>query len=225
VVLSVTDTGIGMEEKTREKIFEPFFTTKGPEKGTGLGLAMVYGIVKKHDGYIHVFSEPGKGTTFRIHLPAGEAPPEARSIRENEAVPGGNETILLADDDEAVRKLAELALREYGYRVLTSRNGEEAVEIFRKEKEIGLVLLDVVMPKMGGREALVVMRGTDPGLKAILMSGHALDESIGLVVAVPAAPLLQKPFGPVMLARKVREVLDGAGSAPMARADVVLDKG
>ena len=219
VVLSVTDTGIGMDEKTREKIFEPFFTTKGPEKGTGLGLAMVYGIVKKHDGYIHVFSEPGKGTTFRIHLPAVEAPPEEKATRGDEAVRGGNETILLADDDEAVRKLAELALREYGYRVLTSRNGEEAVEIFRKETGIALVLLDVAMPKMGGREACAVMRGTDSGLKAILMSGHAFDESPGQIPTVPEIPFLQKPFGPVLLARKVREVLDGAGSAPMARAD------
>ena len=219
VVLSVTDTGIGMDEKIREKIFEPFFTTKGPEKGTGLGLAMVYGIVKKHDGYIHVFSEPGKGTTFRIHLPAVDAPPEVRSTRGDEAVRGGNETILLADDDEAVRKLAELALREYGYRVLTSRNGEEAVEIFRKETGIALVLLDVAMPKMGGREACAVMRGTDSGLKAILMSGHAFDESPEQIPTVPEIPFLQKPFGPVLLARKVREVLDGAGSAPMARAD------
>jgi CheY-like chemotaxis protein len=140
-------------------------------------------------------------------------------------VRGGNETILLAEDDEVVRKLAELALRECGYRVLTSRNGEEAVEIFRKEKEIGLVLLDVVMPKMGGREAVAAMRGPDPGFKAILMSGHAFDESPGQVATVPEVPFLQKPFGPILLARKVREVLDGAGSAPMARADVVLDKG
>ena len=219
VVLSVTDTGIGMDEKIREKIFEPFFTTKGPEKGTGLGLAMVYGIVKRHDGYIHVFSEPGKGTTFRIHLPAVDAPPEVRSTRGDEAVRGGNETILLAEDDEAVRKLAELALREYGYRVLTSQDGEDAVEIFRKEKGIAIVLLDVVMPKMGGREALAVMRGTDRGLKAILMSGHTFDESHGQVATVPEVPFLQKPFGPIMLARKVREVLDGAGSAPAAPAD------
>jgi PAS domain S-box-containing protein len=219
VALSVTDTGIGMDKKIREKIFEPFFTTKGPEKGTGLGLAMVYGIVKRHDGYIHVFSEPGKGTTFRIHLPAVDAPPEERSTRGDETVRGGNETILLADDDEAVRKLAELALREYGYPVLTSRNGEDAVEIFRKEKEIGLVLLDVVMPKMGGREALAVMRGTAPGLKAILMSGYSFDESQGQGAMFPDVPLLQKPFGPILLAKKVREMLDGAGSSPMARAE------
>jgi len=219
VALSVTDTGIGMDEKIREKIFEPFFTTKSPEKGTGLGLAMVYGIVKGHDGYIQVFSEPGKGTTFRIHLPAVEAPPEEKATRGDEPVRGGNEAILLADDDEAVRKLAELALREYGYRVLTSRNGEEAVEIFQEETGIALALLDVVMPKMGGREALAAMRGIDPGLKAILMSGHSFDESHGQIAMFPDVPLLQKPFGPILLAKKVREVLDGAGTAPMARAD------
>ncbi len=225
VVLSITDTGIGMDEKTRERIFEPFFTTKGPEKGTGLGLAMVYGIVKKHEGYIHVFSEPGMGTTFRVHLPAVEAPPEERSTRGYEAVRGGNETILLAEDDEAVRKLAELALQEYGYRVLASRNGEEAVESFRKGKRVALVLLDVAMPKMGGREALAVMRGTDPGLKAILMSGHAVGEGHGPVATAPEPPFLQKPFGPVVLARKVREALDGAGETPVARDDIVSDKG
>jgi CheY-like chemotaxis protein len=180
---------------------------------------MVYGIVKGHDGYIQVFSEPGKGTTFRIHLPAVEAPPEEKATRGDEPVRGGNEAILLADDDEAVRKLAELALREYGYRVLTSRNGEEAVEIFQEETGIALALLDVVMPKMGGREALAAMRGIDPGLKAILMSGHSFDESHGQIAMFPDVPLLQKPFGPILLAKKVREVLDGAGTAPMARAD------
>jgi len=208
-VLSVTDTGTGMDEKTREKIFEPFFTTKGPEKGTGLGLAMVHGIVKRHDGYVHVFSEQGKGTAFRIHLPAVDGLPEERSSREAEAVRGGEETILLAEDDDSVRKLTELTLREYGYRVLTARNGEDAVEIFRSGKGIALVLLDVGMPRMDGREAMAAMREIDPGIKAILMSGHAFDKSFERTASDPEIPRIQKPFGPMVLARKVRNVLDG----------------
>ncbi len=212
VVLSVTDTGIGMDEKTRERIFEPFFTTKGPEKGTGLGLAMVYGIVKRHDGFVHVFSEPGKGTTFRIHLPAVEAPAEERSSRGQESVRGGDETILLAEDDEAVRNLAEMALRQHGYRVLSARDGREAVDIFSREKGIALVLLDAVMPKMSGGEALSVMRRADPVLKAIVMSGHSFEKGGGTAAPSEETGYLQKPFGPIVLARKVREALDAGAT-------------
>jgi PAS domain S-box-containing protein len=208
-LLTVSDTGIGMDEKTRERVFEPFFTTKGPDKGTGLGLAMVYGIVKQHGGFIHLYSEAGKGTTFKVYFPAVEAQPDAvPTIRREEIVRGGTETILLAEDEEALRALAERILTGFGYTVLVARNGEEAIEIFRKNNEIVLAVLDVVMPRKGGKEAFEEMHKQNPRLKVIFMSGYAPNGIHDSFVLIAGTPFLQKPFGPTILARKVREVLD-----------------
>ena len=210
-VLSVSDTGIGMDEGTRDRIFEPFFTTKGPDKGTGLGLAVVYGVVKQHNGFIHVYSEPGKGTTFRIYFPAVDVPPDLNVVVTREVFRGGSETILLAEDNESVRHLAEQTLITQGYRLLTARDGEEAVDIFRRHgKEIAIVVLDMVMPKMGGKQAYDEMIATNPGLKAIFMSGYSADAIHDSFVLHPGVTFLQKPFAPGSLARAVREVLDKA---------------
>jgi PAS domain S-box-containing protein len=209
-VLSVSDTGIGMDEATRERIFEPFFTTKGPDKGTGLGLAMVYGIVKQHDGFIHVYSEPGKGTTFRVYFPEVDAPADAKVVASQGVARGGCETILLAEDDESVRHLMEQTLISYGYRVLIACDGEEAVGIFRREgKEIAMAVLDVVMPKKGGKQAYDEMIKTFPGLKVLFLSGYSANAIHDDFVLHPGIPFLQKPFDLPSLARKVREVLDG----------------
>jgi PAS domain S-box-containing protein len=208
-LLTVSDTGVGMDEKTRERVFEPFFTTKGPDKGTGLGLAMVYGIVKQHGGYIHLYSEPGKGTAFKVYFPAIEAQPDAvPTIRREEIVRGGMETILLAEDEESIRSFIERALKELGYNVLVARNGEEAIEIFMQNKEIVLALLDVVMPRKGGKEAFEEMHKQNPRLKVIFMSGYSANAIHDSFVLIAGTPFLQKPFGPTILARKIREVLD-----------------
>ena len=209
-VLSVSDTGIGMDEGTRERIFEPFFTTKGPDKGTGLGLAVVYGIVKQHNGFIHVYSEPGKGTTFRIYFPAVDVSPDLKVVSARGIIRGGSETILLAEDNDSVRHLTEQTLISYGYRVLIACDGEEAVDIFRRHgKEIAMVVLDVVMPKKGGKQAYDEMIETIPGLKVLFLSGYSADAIHDSFVLHPGIPFLQKPFGPGALARKVREVLGG----------------
>jgi len=208
--LSVSDTGIGMDEETRGRIFEPFFTTKGPDKGTGLGLAVVYGVVKQHNGFIHVYSEPGKGTTLRIYFPAVDVPPDSKVVAARGIIRGGNETILLAEDDESVRNLTEKTLSSYGYRVLIAVDGEEAVDIFRRHgKEIAMVVLDVVMPKKGGKRAYDEMAATTPGLKVLFLSGYSADAIHDSFVLHPGIPFLQKPFGLGTFARKVREVLDG----------------
>jgi len=208
-LLTVSDTGIGMDEKTRERVFDPFFTTKGPDKGTGLGLAMVYGIVKQHGGFVHLYSEPGKGTAFKVYFPAVEVQPDAvPTIRVEEILRGGVETILFAEDEEAIRALVERTLRELGYTVLVARNGEEAIAIFHQNKEIALAVLDVVMPRKGGKEAFEEMHQQHPGLKVIFMSGYSANAIHESFVLTAGMPFLQKPFSPTTLSRKVREVLD-----------------
>ena len=210
-MLTISDTGIGMDQKTQERVFEPFFTTKGPDKGTGLGLAMVYGIIKQHDGFIHLYSEPGMGTIFKIYLPPLEEAPEVVVPTKPSAIQGGIETILLAEDDESVRMLVERTLTGLGYTVLPTRNGEDAVSVFRENAErISLALLDVVMPVKGGREAYEDMHKVKPELKVIFTSGYTANAVHESFVLIAGVPFLAKPFGPDALARKVREVLDKA---------------
>ena len=209
-LLEVSDTGIGMDEATRERAFEPFFTTKGPDKGTGLGLSVVYGIVKQHKGSINLYSEPGKGSTFKIYIPAIEAAPEVRVAVKPEPIRGGSETILLAEDEEPIRALAERILKEIGYTVLSASNGEEAIEVFRRHKEtISLAVLDVVMPRMSGKAAFETIHKLNPLLKVIFMSGYTANAIHQSFVLTTGLPYLSKPFGPSSLTRKVREVLDG----------------
>ncbi len=210
VVLTVSDTGMGMDQKTQERVFEPFFTTKGPDKGTGLGLAMVYGIVKQHNGFIHLYSEPGKGTTFKTYLPPVEAAPDVTVPSKPSGIRGGTERILLAEDDESVRMLVERTLMGLGYTVSVARNGEEALEVFLKNVDrIDLAILDVVMPGKGGKAAYEEMHKTRADLKVIFMSGYTANAVHESFILIAGIPFLSKPFGPDALARKVREVLDG----------------
>ncbi len=210
VVLSVSDTGIGMDEETRGHVFEPFFTTKEADKGTGLGLAVVYGIVKQHNGFIHVYSEPGKGTTLRAYFPVVDVPPDTKVTAPPGIIRGGSETILLAEDDESIGRLAERILSSYGYRVLVATNGEEAIDLFRRhDKEISIAVLDVIMPKKGGKQAYNEMAKTNPGLKVLFLSGYSAAAIHESFVLLPGLSFLQKPFSPTVLVRKVREVLDG----------------
>ncbi|OGW26597.1 MAG: hypothetical protein A2X56_07790 [Nitrospirae bacterium GWC2_57_13] len=209
MLLSVTDTGHGMEEYLKEKIFEPFFSTKDIGKGTGLGLSMVYGIVKQHNGYINVYSEPGKGTTFKIYLPLIEgelAPPELRPPVE---VVGGTETILLAEDDPAVRNLAATLLRAQGYKVIIAEDGEEAVARFREnQKAISLVVLDVVMPKKSGKTAYDEINLIRPGQKALFVSGYTSNLIHKKGILEEGREFISKPFTPSSFLQKVRAVLD-----------------
>ncbi|TRZ96935.1 MAG: PAS domain S-box protein [Deltaproteobacteria bacterium] len=209
--LTVSDTGTGMDKETLGKVFEPFFTTKPVGKGTGLGLSSVYGIVKQSGGFIHAYSEPGNGSSFKIYFPAVEAPPDVvPDKRREEAVHGGTETILLAEDEESLRGLAERILAELGYTVHVARDGEEAIEVLNREENIDLAILDMVMPRKGGKEAYEEMRNRNPNLKALFMSGYSADAMHESFVLIPGTPFLPKPFTPSALARKVREVLDKA---------------
>ena len=208
VLLAVADSGTGMDDATRKRAFEPYFTTKAPGKGTGLGLSMVYGIVKQNGGFVFLDTRPGKGTTFRIYFPASEEVSEEKKEKREVAVKGGAETILLAEDEEAIRNLAERSLRGYGYEILAARDGAEAVALCEAHPEIAIAVLDVVMPRMGGKEALDAMRLFRPDLKALFTSGYSTDRIHESFVLLPGIEFLPKPYGPASLARRVREVLD-----------------
>jgi PAS domain S-box-containing protein len=205
-LVSFTDTGHGMDGKTRESVFEPFFTTKEVGRGTGLGLSIVYGIVKQHGGAVNVRSRPGKGAAFGIYLPIVE--PEIKSAGpEKLSIPAGKgETVLLAEDDAIVRKVTGEILREYGYRVVEAADGEEAVRKYRENREdIRLLILDMIMPGKTGRQACTEIRTLDPGVKAIFVSGYTDKE----IIPKEDGDFVSKPVTPGELLAKIRKHLDG----------------
>ncbi|MBP7527623.1 MAG: PAS domain S-box protein [Syntrophorhabdaceae bacterium] len=206
-VIAVSDTGIGMDRKTVEKIFEPFFTTKGVGRGTGLGLAIVYGIIKQHNGYIDVRSQPGEGSVFSVYLPLVWLEPADEEAPAR--ISGGTETILIAEDNTELCKLSVSVLEDHGYTVLAATDGSMAVETFREHKgAISLVILDVVMPKMNGKEAFDAIRKLDPSIKVIYTSGYTDDIIQEKGVANEKYDFLGKPITPATLLKKIREVLD-----------------
>jgi CheY-like chemotaxis protein len=209
VLLAVSDSGVGMDETTRARIFEPFFTTKGPGKGTGLGLSTVYGIVKQSQGFIWVYSEVGLGTSFKIYLPhVAEA---AGTDRSGPIVASsvGTETILLAEDNDGLRKLATRLLKPAGYTVLEAATAEEALRLLeRHEGSVHLLISDVVMPGMSGRQLAEQIAQTHPGMKVLYMSGYTSDTIVRRGVLEADMPFLTKPFTAPALLQKVREVLD-----------------
>ena len=210
VMLAVSDTGIGMDAETQAHIFEPFFTTKEKDKGTGLGLATVYGIVKQSGGYVWVYSEPGRGSTFKIYLPRVEEAGESVQFPEAPGHPvAASETILLVEDEKAVRALAARILQRLGYKVLESTSPEDALQISERHTEpIHLLLTDVVLPRMSGRKVAELLAPLRPDMKVLYMSGYTDDAIVRSGVLEATAAFLQKPFTPATLARKVREVLD-----------------
>jgi PAS domain S-box-containing protein len=215
VLLAVSDTGEGMSEEVRQRVFEPFFTTKEKGKGTGLGLSTVYGIVKQSGGNVWIYSEPGRGTTFKVYLPQAES--ETRELGEKvvEAAPcGGSETILLVEDEEVVRGLARRILEQAGYSVVEASKGDEALRFCAEHAaEVDLLLTDVVMPEMSGKELADRLKPKYPELKMLFMSGYTDEAIVHHGVLDSSVEFIQKPFTPAALVTKVREVLDLNGKA------------
>lgn len=207
VMLSVTDTGIGMDKKTAERIFEPFFTTKEPGQGTGLGLASSYGIIKGYGGYIDVESKKGEGATFRIYIPASE-----KEVRKDDMAPEeiikGTGTVLLVDDEKVLLEIGRELLEVMGYRVLTARGGKEAIEVCRKNRdEIDMVLLDMIMPAMGGGEVFDIIKEINPGIKVLLSSGYSSGGKANEILSRGCDGFIQKPFSMSELSEKIKEIL------------------
>jgi CheY-like chemotaxis protein len=210
-----------MDAPTLEHIFEPFFTTKEIGKGTGLGLATVYGVVKQHGGFVHVYSEPGRGTTFHVYFPASTGRPGKNKRKANAAANlarGGTETILVGEDHDGIRELARATLEALGYRVMLATNGEEAVRVFEAHRDaIGMALLDVVMPKLGGPDAYTRMAAAKPGLPVLFTTGYSAQAASLDALVENGAAILQKPYSSAHLGRKVREILDGTASVGRGR--------
>jgi len=212
ILLTVSDTGDGMDEKTQRQIFEPFFTTKEVGKGTGLGLSTVYGIVKQHNGYINCYSEPGRGTTFKIYLPlvkTADPAVQPSAIATPPVLKGGSETILLAEDDDDLRKLIKQVLEDFGYTVIETKDGDEAVKLFMTHRgTINLLLLDVIMPKKNGREAYTEIQKIEPAIKTLFTSGYTADIIHKQGLLENGLEFIVKPVSPTELLKKVRDVLD-----------------
>jgi CheY-like chemotaxis protein len=209
VLLSITDTGAGMTQEVMEHIFEPFFTTKGTGAGTGLGLPTVYGIVKQSGGWIWVYSEPGKGSTFKVYLPrAGGAPEPLTAPVAAAETPRGTETVLAVEDQTEVRRLTLAVLKSRGYRLLEAANGSEALSLCERDPgPIHLLITDVVMPGMTGRELATRLLALRPSLKILYISGYTANVIAHEGLLDPGVAYLPKPFSPAQLAAKVREVL------------------
>lgn len=208
---SITDTGEGMDKETQKRIFEPFFSTKEREKGTGLGLAMAYGIVRNHGGAIEVESEKGAGATFHIYLPISERAITREREREKMLV-GGSETILLVDDEQQVIDVQRELLERLGYRVFVARSGAEAIKIYLEQKDsIDLVVLDLIMPGMDGGETFEELKQIDPEIRAILVSGYAEDDRTKEVISQGISGFIQKPYTPQLFCQEIRKVLDSIG--------------
>jgi two-component system cell cycle sensor histidine kinase/response regulator CckA len=208
VKVVVSDSGIGMDEQTKSRVFDPFFTTKEMGRGTGLGLASAYGIVKNHGGIIIVHSEKGSGSTFHIYLPASE-----KSIELNRDaaadVPGGNETILLIDDEEMILDVARQLLASLGYTVFSANSGESALELYRSQyQRIDLVILDMIMPQMSGSRVFESLKDIHPGVRVLLSSGYSINGQAMNILSRGCRGFIQKPFTVQELALKLREVLN-----------------
>jgi len=208
VKISVTDTGVGMDEATRQRIFDPFFTTKEIGRGTGLGLATVYGIIKNHEGFINVYSEKGEGTTFNIYLPASEKEViEKKELAKD--VLKGTETVLLVDDENVITDVGQILLEKLGYKTLIARSGKETVKIYKKNKDkIDVVILDMIMPDMGGGETYNRLKEINPDIKVLLSSGYSLNDQATEILEQGCNGFIHKPYRSRELSQKIREILD-----------------
>ena len=207
VTISITDTGIGMDEKTLKRVFDPFFTTKDKERGSGLGLASTYGIIQNHDGMILAESERGQGATFRIYLPATEKP-VIGELPANQDILVGTETILLVDDEEMILDVGVEVLKKLGYEVLTANNGIEAIKVYQQNRqEVAMVILDLIMPEMGGGETYDRLKEIDPQVKVLLSSGYSVDGQATEILNRGCDGFIQKPFSIGDLSRKLRQII------------------
>ena len=208
VKISITDTGVGMDAKTRERIFDPFFSTKEMGRGTGLGLASAYGVIRNHGGFINVYSEMGEGTTFNIYLPAS-GKEAIKEIKPSKDIVMGEGTVLLVDDEEMIIDVGEQLLEKMGYKVLTAKGGKAAIEIYEKNKDkIDIVILDMVMPDLGGGETYDRLKGIKSDIRALLSSGYSINGHATEILNRGCNGFIQKPFNMNQLSRKIKEILD-----------------